>query len=86
MKYYQSHKSNRKLFLQFAFFALTTVALGLITYFEILNWFRAFSVGISGSAEDWSLLEGFVGAISLALLVGGLTYTVLDRIRAEYAE
>jgi hypothetical protein len=86
MKYHQSHRSNRKLFYQLASFALITVALGLITYFGILGWFQAFSVGISGSAEDWSLLEGFVGAISLALLVGGLTYTVLDRIRAEYAE
>lgn len=86
MKYHQSRKSNRKLFFQLAFFALTTVALGMISYFAVLGWFRAFSVGISGSAEDWSLLDGFVGAISLALLVGGLTYTVLDRIRAEYAE
>lgn len=86
MKYHQTRKNNRKLLLQLFFFALTTVALGVISYFGILRGFRAFAGGVSGSLEEWTLLDGFVGVISLALLVGGLTYTVLDRIRAEYAE
>jgi hypothetical protein len=84
MKYHQI-LNKRRVLLQVAFFILTT-ALGAISYFAILRWFRAFAVGISGALEDWSLLDGFVGAVSVALLVGGLTYTVLDRIRAEYAE
>ena len=84
MKNHQS-LNKRRVLLQIAFFILTT-ALGAISYFVILRWFRAFAGGISGALEDWSLLDGFVGAVSVALLVGGLTYTVLDRIRAEYAE
>jgi hypothetical protein len=86
MKYHQTRKNNRKLLLQLAFFTLTTVALGVLSYFGILRGFRAFAGGVSESLEEWTLLDGFVGVISLALLVGGLTYTVLDRIRAEYAE
>lgn len=86
MKYHQTRRNNRKLLLQLAFFTLTTVALGVLSYFGILRGFRAFAGGVSGSLEEWTLLDGFVGVISLALLVGGLTYTVLDRIRAEYAE
>lgn len=86
MNYQQSRKNNRRLFFQLAFFALTTIALGVVSYFAILRSFRAFALRISGSLEQWTLLDGFVGVISLALLVGGLTYTVLDRIRAEYAE
>lgn len=86
MKYHQTRRNNRKLLLQLAFFTLTTVALGVLSYFGILRGFRAFAGGVSGSLEEWTLLDGFIGVISLALLVGGLTYTVLDRIRAEYAE
>jgi hypothetical protein len=86
MKYHQSRKNNWKFLLRLAFFALTTGALAVASYFVILILFRAFAFGASQSLQDWTLLDSFVGVVSLALLVGGLTYTVLDRIRAEYSE
>jgi hypothetical protein len=86
MRYRQSRKNNWKFLLRLAFFALTTGALAVASYFVILILFRPFAFGASQSLQDWTLLDSFVGVVSLALLVGGLTYTVLDRIRAEYAE
>lgn len=86
MKYRQARKNNWKFLLRLVFFALTTGALALVSYFLILRSFQVFAFRTSQSLRDWTLLDGFVGVVSLALLVGGLTYTVLDRIRAEYAE
>jgi hypothetical protein len=86
MKYRQPRKNNWKFLLRLAFFALTTGALALASYFLILRSFQTFAFGASQSLQDWTLLDSFVGVVSLALLVGGLSYTVLDRIRAEYAE
>jgi len=85
MKHHQSRNNNRNIIRQFVIFSLTTLIIGLIGYSAIMGLFRAFSFRVSG-AEDWTLLDGFVSAISLAILLGGLTYTIVDRIRAEVVE
>jgi hypothetical protein len=85
MKPPRSRNNNQNIARQFIIFSVTTLILGLIGYFAIIGLFRVFSFNISGAA-DWSLLDGFVSAISLAILVGGLTYTVVDHIRADDAE
>jgi len=85
MKHHRSRNNNRNIIRQFVIFTLTTLLVGLAGYAIIMWLFRAFSFGVSG-AEDWTLLDGFVSAISLAILLGGLTYTIVDRIRAEVVE
>jgi len=85
MKHRQLRNNNRNIARKIVLFSLTTLMIGLIAYFIIMGLFRIYSFSISGE-EKWNLLDGFVGVITLSLLVGGLTYTVVDRIRAEYAE
>ena len=85
MKHRQAPVSNNKLIRQVAAFTLFTFVTALAGYFAIMGLFRVFSFSISG-AEDWSLLDGFVSTLSLSVIIGGLTYAVLDRIRADVTE
>ena len=48
-------------------------------------WFPGFTRGIS-ETNNWYLLEGFVSAISLALLAGGLTFALAEYIDTEKAK
>lgn len=85
MKHPPSRNNNRKIVRQILVFSLTTILIAVLGYFSIVGLYRVFSSGVS-QPEDWNLFDGFVSAISLSLLVGGLAYTIGDRIRAEYAE
>lgn len=85
MKNRPARTFNQNFIRQLVIFTLSTIVIGLAGYFVIMGLFRFYSFSISG-AEDWSLLEGFVGALSLSILAGGLTVTVADRIRADVAE
>jgi hypothetical protein len=85
MKHRQLDNNNWNIARKIILFSVTTLIIGLIAYFIIMGLFRMYSFNISGE-EKWNLLDGFVGVISLSLLVGGLTYAAVDRIRAEYAE
>lgn len=85
MRHPKSRSSNRKIVRQILIFSSTTILIAVLGYFAIMGLYRVFSSSIS-EGQNWTLLDAFVGVISLSLLVGGLTYTVVDRIRAEYAE
>ena len=61
------------------FLILFSVVIGTLVYLGIMLVFPVFS-------SDWSLLEGFVSVISLAILVGGLTFAVTEYIGAEKAK
>ena len=62
------------------FLILASIFIGTLAYFGIvLLAFPAFS-------NNWNLLEGFVGVISLALLVGGLTFALTEYIGTEKAK
>ena len=57
-----------------------SILIGIFVYFVIIIFaFPAFS-------SDWSHLEGFANVISLALLVGGLTFALTEYINTEKAK
>ena len=85
MKHHSSLTFNQNVARQLALFSLATLVIGVLGYFGIMGLFRVFSVNVAGG-EDWGLLDGFVSAISLSILVGGITYPIVDRIRADVAE
>lgn len=66
-------------------FFLLTILIATVGYFIIMGLFYFFSRNVAG-AQKWSLFDGFVGVVSLSLLIGGLAYTVRDRIRSDIAE
>lgn len=60
-----------------------SVLLALAGFFLIVYvGFPLFSQSVSGE-KNWSLLEGFAGAVSLALLAGGLIFAVVEYTNAE---
>jgi len=85
MKHHSSLTFNQNVARQLALFSLATLIIGVLGYFGIMGLFRAFSLNAIGE-EDWSLLDGFVSVISLSILVGGIAYPIVDRIRADVAE
>ena len=57
--------------------------LALLGFFLIVYvLFPLFSQSVSGD-RDWSLLEGFAGAASLALLLGGAIFAIVEYTNAE---
>ncbi len=62
---------------------ISSVLLALLGFFLIVYvGFPLFSQSVSGE-KNWSLLEGFASAVSLALLVGGLIFAVVEYTNAE---
>jgi hypothetical protein len=62
------------------FLILASIVIGTLAYFGIvLLAFPVFS-------NDWNLLDGFVGVISFALLVGSLTFALTEYIGTEKAK
>lgn len=64
---------------------LLTILFGALGYIIIMLLFYAFSYNVYGE-QKWNLFDGFIGVVTLSLLIGGLVYTVGDRISADIAE
>jgi hypothetical protein len=85
---HMSHRSQRStpnFFRKFGFFTLFTILFTLVGYSITMGLFRLFSFNISGT-QDWNLLSGFVGVLTLSFLVGGLVTSVIDRVNADVVE
>jgi len=78
----RSRSSNPNFFRKFGFFALFTILFTMVGYTITMWLFRIFSLNISGT-EDWNLLSGFVGVLTLSFLVGGLVTSLIDRVNAD---
>jgi len=82
----RSGNNNQNIFRKLFLFVLVAFTIGLAGYFAIVKlFFPAFSLRVSG-VEDWNLLEGYASVISIALLVGGLTFAFVEYIGAENAK
>ncbi len=81
----RSRKSNPNFFRKLGFFALFTILFTLVGYSITMWLFNVFSFNVSG-AQDWNLLSGFVGVLTLSFLVGGLVTSVIDRVNADVIE
>lgn len=86
MKNDQLRTINQNIYRRLIFFGLISVVSVMAGYLAIMYWwFPGFARGIS-ETNNWNLLEGFVGAISLALLAGGLTFALAEYIDTEKAK
>jgi hypothetical protein len=85
MKYHSSLTFDRNFARQLAIFITTTFVIAVLGYIIIMGLYQLFLSRV-GPGQNWNLLDGFVGVISLSILVGGLAYPVVDRIRAEVAD
>jgi hypothetical protein len=79
---HRSRKSSPNFFRKFGFFALFMILFTLVGYSIIMWLFRSFSFNVSG-VQDWDLLSGFVGVLTLSFLIGGLVTSVIDRVNAD---
>ena len=82
MKSKQTRFNNQNLVLNIFFIGLASVAIAIVGYMVIVILFPFFSIQVLGK-EDWSLLEGFASVLSLALLIGGLTFAITEYISKE---
>lgn len=80
-----SGNDKREIVRRLAGFVLAAVLIGTAGYFALVLAFPAFSRAYSGTV-DWSLLEGYVSVISLALLTGGLAFAFAEYTDKENAK
>ena len=66
---------------------ITTVsfAIGTLSFFGVKWWFVEFFRYVS-MPLDWGLLGGFTSMISLAVVVGGLTFAGVEYVSRENAK
>lgn len=76
---------NKRIYLKLFLTTLASVFLGFVGYWTVVSVFPAFSINFHGS-EDWNLLEGFASLLSLALLIGGLTFAIAEYVGKERAK
>ena len=75
--------NNKIIFIKLVLAGLGSIVIGFIGYAAIIYYFFPnFSTNVV-KAEDWSLLGGFASVISLALLVGGVTFAFIEYIGNE---
>ena len=76
---------NRNIFLKLALIGFGSIVIGVAVYLLIVTFFPAYSLKVTGEV-NWGLLEGFASAISLALLIGGVSFAVTEYISTEHAK
>lgn len=81
----RSPNTNRNIFLNLTIIGLGSIVIGVAVYLSIVNFFPAYSLKVAGEV-DWGLLEGFASAVSLALLIGGVSFAVTEYISTEHAK
>jgi len=82
----RSSTNNPNILRKLLFFGLGSFTIVLGGFFAIVYWwFPNFSQSIS-EANNWNLLEGFVSAISLALIAGGITFAFAEYVDKEHAK
>lgn len=80
----QPRNNKQNTFIKLLFTGLASIIIGLGGHAAIINYFPIFSLNVS--RENWSLLEGFASVISLTLLIGGLTFALVEYIGNENAK
>lgn len=80
-----SSKPQTKSLRKFGFFVSVTLVITFIGFFVTMWLFGLFSNSMART-DNWVLLDGFVGVLTLSFLVGGLVTTVIDRINADAIE
>jgi len=81
----QSLNTDRTIFIKLALIGFGSIVIGVAVYLLIVAFFPAYSLKVTGEL-DWGLLEGFASLISLAVLVGGVSFVVTEYISAEHAK
>lgn len=81
----QSRKKSPNFLRKIGFFALFTIVFTVIGYIVTIWLFRVFSINTTGS-ENWDLLDGFAGVLTLSFLMGGLATSLIDRVNADMVE
>jgi hypothetical protein len=81
----RSRRSTPNFFRKIGFFTLFTILFTLVGYSITMWLFNVFSFNVSGT-QDWDLLGGFVGVLTLSFLVGGVVTSVIDRVNADVIE
>jgi hypothetical protein len=80
-----SENSNREIVRRLAGFVTAAFLIGTAGYFALIGAFPAFSRTYSGEV-DWSLLEGYVSVVSLALLAGSIAFAFAEYTDKENAK
>ena len=86
MKNNQPKNDNQNNIFKIIRIGIGSLILALIGFLLIVYvGFPLFSRSIS-KARDWNLLEGYAGAVSLALLIGGLIFAFIEYTNSENAK
>jgi hypothetical protein len=78
-------RARRALVRQLVIIGLFSATVVIVTFFAGAGLYPGFArlTGADSDRVDWSLLDGYVSLLTLALIVGGLVFAFVEYVRSE---